>query len=114
MSMSEYTVLEPVELPPKTPFDEVPYTLDFIDVLPVGDTVASGVVTVFLDDEDMDIDSPTDIPAMHAGAAVASGTSLQQKTTGGTSDLRYRIRMAVTTTAGWKFERDGKFLVGRR
>lgn len=112
MSMSEYTILEPVELPPKTPADEVPYTLDFIDVLPAGDTVASGVVTVFLASDDLD--SPTDIAAMHSASPVASGTALQQKVTAGTSDTQYRVRMLVTSTAGWKFERDGLFFVGRR
>lgn len=108
-----FSVLEPVTLPPKRPFDEVPYQLDFVDVFPVGDTIASvDLVTVF-DDKD-DPDSPTDLPAMHVASAGFSGTIAEQLTAGGTTGNYYQLRFRVTTTLGYKFERSGRFLVQQR
>jgi hypothetical protein len=111
--MSDVTVLEPVELPGKQPYDNVPYQLDFGPALPDGDTISSVErVRVYLASDTPG--SETDLPLMHPDAATSSGAVVEQMTTGGTGTApgtTYMLQIRIISADGVALEREGIFTV---
>lgn len=107
------SVLEPVDLPPKQPYDTVPYQLDFSDLVESTDSIETvDEVLVYLASDDPE--DPTDIPAMHQESASSSGAVAQQFVEGGTTATWYVLRFRVTFVSGMKLEREGRFYVLNR
>lgn len=85
----------------KQPGDDRVYTMDFAALLASNETI-NGVTSVVAEPADLSLD----------GAATFGGTMAQQRISGGTSGITYKVTFVVTTTEGNTIEGEG-FLVVR-
>lgn len=80
----------------KQPGESRLYSMDFSGLLAAGETLAS---------VDSVVDSPVGVT--FDGSPVASGVYAQQRISGGTSGIKYKVTMTVTTSAGNVLEGEG-------
>ena len=85
----------------KQPSETLPYAIDFTNLLPTGDTLAS-VTSVTA--------TPSGTGHLTLGTAAISGTEVQFTIAGG-EERTYRIEALVVTAAGNIIEGDGRLLV---
>lgn len=85
----------------KQPSDDRIYTMDFAALLASSETI-NGVTSVTAEPTGISID----------GVATFGGTMAQQRISGGTSGITYKVTFIVTTTEGNILEGEG-FLVVR-
>lgn len=88
-------MLSRADLSPKVASSLEARSVDFVDLVPAGDSISSQSVSV-------SVYSGTDASpsALLSGSASASGTIVTQKFTGGTEGVMYKVLWTAGTTGG--------------
>ena len=93
------------EILTKQPAEEVPYAIDFVNLIPAGDSLASVTsVTAY----------PSGSGELTIGTANIDGTEVQFIVEGGIEGTTYRIEAIVATANGYTLEGDGRLFVTDR
>jgi hypothetical protein len=93
------------EILTKQPAEEVAYAIDFVNLIPTGDSLASVTsVTAY----------PSGSGDLTLGTATLSGTQVQFVVEGGVEGTTYRVEAIAVTTIGYKLEGDGRLFVTDR
>lgn len=100
--MSELRIQLPLKLSTSTQNVE----FDFLSLLAIGETISTQVVTA-------SVYSGTDASpsSLISGSAIASGTIVTQKLTGGIAGVTYELVCTITTSAGQTLVLQGYLIV---
>ena len=89
----------------KQPAEELVYAIDFVNLIPIGDSLASVTsVTAY----------PSGSGDLTLGTATISGTQVQFVVEGGIEGTIYRVEAIALTTIGYTLEGDGRLFVTDR
>mgnify|MGYP001271721704 FL=1 len=89
----------------KQPAEKVPYAIDFVNLIPTGDSLAT-VTSV--------ASYPSGSGDLTIGTAVIEGTEVRFVVEGGIEGTTYRIEAITLTTLGYTLEGDGRLFVTDR
>jgi hypothetical protein len=91
-----------MEVLQKQPYEELPFTFDFADVIPSGATVSA--IDSIAAANCAVVSGSSNVTT---GSNTTSGRSAQTKVSGGTSGESYKITCRVTDSNGHKHEHEG-------
>lgn len=94
-----------VKFTPKRPQDIEIFQIDFVRLVPTGDSIASAEVVAITKV------GKGSAAGMIVGGPTVSGTKVQQRVGGGSKDTTYDLRFKITTTLGLHWEIVGELQV---
>ena len=104
-----------VKMPPKQPYEVVPYSVDMRRWMAKGEKVASVAARIYLKGTDPEVEN---VDAMLYSTAHDGGTVVQVRVQDGDPDAPseplsgvYRVRLRVQTVAGSRYEAEIEFQV---